>query len=130
MVMPFGPRAFDVITCGLGMHHMDAEQLVGQMKRVLSPGGWLLMADVGASPVWRTFVGKLGLMALFIRFGLRYSRVRIHAEMEALTNMRTASDWHAFLTAAGFTDIAIVEMPGQYRFHPCALLVKARMGPA
>ena len=24
MVMPFGPRAFDVITCGLGMHHMDA----------------------------------------------------------------------------------------------------------
>ena len=130
MVMPFGSRAFDVITCGLGMHHMDADQLVRQMKRVLSPGGWLLMADVGAAPIWRSFIGKVGLAALFLRFGLRYSRVRIQAEMDALANMRTASEWRAFLTAAGFTDITITEMPGLYRFHPVALLIKARIGLA
>jgi ubiquinone/menaquinone biosynthesis C-methylase UbiE len=130
MVMPFGSKSFDVITCGLGMHHMDADQLVRQMKRVLSPSGWLLMADVGAAPIWRSSIGKLGLAALFLRFGLRYSRVRIQAEMDALTNMRTASEWRAFLAAAGFTDIIITEMPGLYRFHPVALLVKARIRPA
>ena len=87
------------------------------------------MADVGAAPIWRTFVGRLGLAALLLRFGLRYSRVRIQAEMDAVANMRTASEWHAFLVAVGFTDITISEMPGQYRFHPSALLIKARMGP-
>ena len=71
--MPFGPGAFDVITCGLGMHHMDGEQLVRQMRRVLSPGGWLLMADVGAAPVWRSSMGKLafGAMLALFRPGLQ-----------------------------------------------------------
>lgn len=127
MVMPFGPGAFDVVTCGLGMHHMDAEQLVNQMKRVLAPDGWLLMADVGASAMWRSFLGKLGLGVLLLYFGLAYSRVRVQAEMDAIQNLRTASEWHACLDAAGFTDISISELPGQRSFYPTALLIRARI---
>ena len=126
MVMPFGTGAFDVVTCGLGMHHMHAEPLVRQMRRVLSPGGWLLMADVGAAPVWRSFIGKLALGAMILYFGLTYSRARIQAEMDAINNLRTASEWNTFLATAGFTDITIVEMPGQRSFYPSGLLIKAR----
>ena len=126
MVMPFGVGAFDIVTCGLGMHHMHAEQLIRQMRRVLNPGGWLLMADVGAAPIWRSFLGKLGMGFLFLYFGLTYSRARIRAEMDALDNLRTASEWRDYLTAAGFTDISITELPGQRSFYPSGLLIKAR----
>ena len=126
MVMPFGAGAFDVITCGLGMHHMQAQELVIQMKRVLSPDGWLLMADVGAAPMWRSMIGKLAVRAMLLYFGLRYSRVRIQAEMDAIKNLRTASEWRTFLTEAGFRDITITEMPGRRSFYPSGLLIKAR----
>ncbi len=129
MVMPFGPGAFDVITCGLGMHHMDGEQLVRQMRRVLSPGGWLLMADVGAAPMWRSPMGKLAFGALLVYFGLAYSRARLQAEMDAINHVRTAPEWRAFLAAAGFADITIIEMPGQRSFYPSGLLIKARVLP-
>jgi ubiquinone/menaquinone biosynthesis C-methylase UbiE len=129
MVMPFGKGAFDVVTCGLGMHHMHAEQLIRQMRRVLSPGGWLLMADVGAVPMWRSFMGKLALGALLLYFGLAYSRKRVRAEMDAITNLRSASEWREFLGRAGFTDITVSEMPGQRSFYPTALLIRARVAP-
>ena len=130
MTMPFGTGAFDIVTCGLGMHHMQADQLVRQMRRVLRPGGWLLMADVGAAPVWRSFFGKLGLGLLFLYFGLTYSRARIRAEMDALENLRTASEWRDYLTASGFADIAITELPSQRSFYPNGLLIKARTKPS
>ena len=126
MVLPFGTGTFDVVTCGLGMHHMHAEQLIQQMRRVLNPGGWLLMADVGAAPAWRSWMGKLAVRVLLLYFGLTYSRVRIQAEMDAIKNLRTASEWHTFLAEAGFTDITIAEMPGRRRFYPSGLLIKAR----
>jgi ubiquinone/menaquinone biosynthesis C-methylase UbiE len=129
MVMPFGTGAFDVVTCGLGMHHMHAEQLIRQMRRVLSPGGWLLMADIGAAPVWRSFMGKLALGAMLLYFGVTYSRARLQAEMDAINNVRTAPEWHAFLTTAGFTNITITEMPGQRSFYPSGLLIRARTKP-
>ena len=50
MTMPFGEGVFDVVTCGLGMHHMDGVLLARELRRVLRPNGWLVMADVVASP--------------------------------------------------------------------------------
>src|SRR5665811_1411228 len=35
MAMPFGEGAFDVVTCGLGTHHMDGQRLIREMRRVL-----------------------------------------------------------------------------------------------
>jgi demethylmenaquinone methyltransferase/2-methoxy-6-polyprenyl-1,4-benzoquinol methylase len=126
MTLPFGAGAFDLVTCGLGMHHIGVERLIDQMQRVLCPGGWLLLADVGAAPIWRSFLGKLGLTFLLLYFGLAYSRTRVRAEMDALVNLRTASEWRDCLAAAGFADIAITELQGQHRFYPSGLLIKAR----
>jgi len=130
MTLPFGAGVFDLVTCGLGMHHMYAEQLISQMKRVLCPGGWLLMADVGAAPIWRSIFGKLGLAVLFLYFGLTFSRARLRAEMDAFDNLRTAPEWRDYLAAEGFTDISITELAGQRKFFPSGLLIKARIKPA
>jgi ubiquinone/menaquinone biosynthesis C-methylase UbiE len=130
MTMPFGNRAFDVITCGLGMHHMEAHQLAGEMARVLKPGGWLVMADVGASPFWRSPAGGLWLRVLMVYFGITHSRSRFRAEVDALANLRTADEWHRFLDASGFEDVRISALPSIRRFYPTALLIRARAASA
>jgi ubiquinone/menaquinone biosynthesis C-methylase UbiE len=47
--MPFGDQSFDVIVSSLMLHHaggsLDRERVVGEMLRVLKPGGTLLLYD-------------------------------------------------------------------------------------
>jgi len=69
------------------------------------------------------------LGALLLYFGLAYSRKRVRAEMDAITNLRSALEWREFLNSAGFTDITVSEMPGQRSFYPTALLIRARVAP-
>lgn len=126
MTMPFEDSSFDIATCGLGMHHMEPKVLIREFKRVLIPGGYLHMADVGAAPIWHTPVGKLAFGAMLFYFGLTYSRVRIQAELDAVKNILTEAEWRAFLAKAGFTDINIVVMPGQKSFYPWGLMITAR----
>ena len=38
MAMPFVDGAFDLVICGLGMHHMDVSQTLAEMRRVLNKG--------------------------------------------------------------------------------------------
>ncbi len=49
MEMPFAGSMFDVVICGLGMHHMKATEMLTEYETGLETGGSLLMADVGAS---------------------------------------------------------------------------------
>jgi SAM-dependent methyltransferase len=48
--MPFGDHTFDVIVSSLMLHHAgggaDRERVLGEMARVLKPGGTLLLYDV------------------------------------------------------------------------------------
>ena len=83
MEIAFGRSTFDVVTCGLGMHHMEASRLVSEMRRVLRPGGRLIMADVGVSPFWRSWAGRIGFMALMVCFGMTRSRSRSEVETDA-----------------------------------------------
>ncbi len=53
--LPFGDASFDVVTCTLAMHHVargERGEAVAEMRRVLAPGGRLLIADL-ESPVGR-----------------------------------------------------------------------------
>ncbi len=84
MELPFVSGLFDVVICGLGMHHMKATDMLTEMKRVLKPGGRLLMADVGASTFWRSFIGQIFLKVLLFRYGLTQKGARAEAEKEAV----------------------------------------------
>ena len=125
--MPFGEGEFDVITCGLGMHHMDGSSLAREMRRVLRPNGWLLMADVVASPLWRSFLGSLWCRALLVWFGMTHSRSRYRAELDALAKLPTRGEWQETLEACGFVDVQITRLPTVRRFYPDALLIRAKI---
>jgi len=130
MSMPFANDAFDLVICGLGTHHMNVPQMLREMRRVLKTGGSLVMADVGRSPSWRSSWRIALLKILLIRYGLtRWSIRRARAEMEALPNIRLASEWHAILADLGFTKIEIsADYAGRRSWYPDALFMKAVKG--
>jgi ubiquinone/menaquinone biosynthesis C-methylase UbiE len=130
MCMPFGAGAFDVVTCGLGMHHMAGARLVREMRRVLRPGGRLVMADVGASAFWRSWPGAISFRLLMVYFGITHSRLRTRAEIDALANLHTGDEWQRILAGCGFIDIHITELHPRRRIYPNALLISARAGGA
>ncbi len=127
MAMPFGERVFDVVTCGLGTHHMDVNQLVREMGRVLKPDGWLLVADVVASPFMRSVFGAIWMRTILVLFGMTHSRSRYRAELDALAHLPTRGEWQALLDACGFHDVCITRLPPRRRFYPDALLIKAKL---
>jgi ubiquinone/menaquinone biosynthesis C-methylase UbiE len=45
--LPYDDESFDVIISGLTIHHLrfDTEKSIGEMTRVLKPGGWLAIYD-------------------------------------------------------------------------------------
>ncbi len=128
MDMPFVEGVFDVVICGLGTHHMDVPQMLSEMRRVLKTGGSLIMADVGASPFWRSFWGIALLKILLARYGLTRRSARAQAEEEAFPNVRTTDEWRTALSEFGFTQIEITESPARRRWYPCALTIRAVAG--
>jgi ubiquinone/menaquinone biosynthesis C-methylase UbiE len=127
MEMPFGVGVFDVVTCGLGMHHMDGRRLASEMRRVLKPTGWLVVTDIVAAPFWRSFLGNLWLWALMVHFGITHRGARFRAEMDAMAHLPTRDEWQEILGANCFDDVSITAVPARRRFYPEALLIKARL---
>ncbi len=55
--LPFATAAFDVVTCTAAFHHFpDPLQALVEFKRVLSPGGKLVIADTCRDLSWGTWV--------------------------------------------------------------------------
>lgn len=51
--------SFDGIVCALVIHHItNRRQLLGEMRRVLRPGGWLVMSTSHPTSDWRHFGGS------------------------------------------------------------------------
>lgn len=128
MVMPFRARAFDVLICALGTHHMDVPHMLAEMKRVLRPGGQLLLADVRATAFWRSRAGAFVLRILLVLYGLALRSARAQAEMEAFASVRTTDEWRALLTDFGFENIELQELSALRRWYPGGLIMKAIAG--
>jgi SAM-dependent methyltransferase len=45
--LPFSDRAFDIITVGLAFHWFDQASFLAEARRVLTPGGWLVIYTSG-----------------------------------------------------------------------------------
>lgn len=55
--LPFGDGAFDVVTCANSFHHYpDQQRAVCEMRRVLRPGGRLILVDGYRDAPWGWFI--------------------------------------------------------------------------
>lgn len=126
MEMPLSPRSFDVVVCGLGMHHMRLSPLLAEIKRVLRPGGRLVMADMGAPAHWRSSWGRAAMHTIVAGYRLVRRHARAQAEADAFHNIHTAAEWRAILGNYGFDDIHVDEWPPRRFWYPSAVLLTAR----
>lgn len=126
MDMPFVERVFDIVICGLGMHHMDVPRVLSEMRRVLKDNGALSIAAVGALSFWKPLWVKAIVRIITWLYFMRANNItRAWAEAGALSNMHTASEWRTILSDFGFTKIEIAESSARHRWYPCTLITKA-----
>ena len=125
MAMPLADGVFDVILCGLGTHHMQVPALLVEMRRVLRPGGRLVVADAAATAFWRSFAGALMLRLLLFFYVMSLRSARARAEREALDSLYTAGEWGALLAEHGFEQIEISEIRARRRYVPGGVILQA-----
>ena len=127
MEMPYKNGAFSLVLCGLATHHMDVDKLLSEVHRILEENGKLVMADVGASPLWR-IPGVLFFIRIlaFVYFFFKENPSRAWAEAMSVKNIRTYDDWLDDLNKWGFRDIHVQKLDSKYRWIPSPLLIKAK----
>ncbi len=126
MKMPFNQHSFDMVLCGLAVHHMDVDLLLSEMERVLKTGGRISIADVGGSTLWRIPVIRGILKAVaFSYFLVTENASRAWAEATAIPHIRTSEEWHSILTNLGFSSINIYKLPSKYKWIPDPLFIHA-----
>lgn len=126
MQLPFAAGSFDTAICALATHHMRLPDLLAEMRRVLRPGGQLLVADVALASLWRSAGGRLLLHVLAWGYTRRESATRSAAEIDSLPNMRTPEQWRHEVTTAGFAVVDATALPARRKWYPPGILVTAQ----
>ncbi len=119
MTLPFHDNSFDIVITGLASHHMKIPTLLSEVRRVLKPGGYFSMLDVGTSPIWKSSVVRAILRAVaFSFFLLKENYSRALAEASALSNVQTIEDWRKDLEDMGFNHINTKKLQSKYKWFP------------
>lgn len=126
----FAADSFDVVICGFGAHHMDLHDMLSETRRILKEGGWLVLAEAGAPAFWRAWWGRAFLRLSLRLYGVYARGARARAEMVAVSNMRTADEWRAMLSGAGFIRIEVREERARRAWYPRVLSIRAVAGQA
>jgi len=123
--LPFADRAFDVAVCALGTHHMQPRELLGEMHRVLCPGGRVLVADVARTDFWSTWLGRAFLTGMIAWYGLTKGGARLKAEVDAISNLLTVEEWQDVMQQVGFAAVKITQLPARGPWFPSGVLIQA-----
>jgi SAM-dependent methyltransferase len=121
LAMPFPPATFDVVFCQHGLQQVpDRPAALGEMRRVLAPGGRLAIS------VWSRIEGSPGMAALV-------GALEHHVGVEAANNRRAPfaladpGELADLLAGAGFRDVHIHTSVEPARFSSPEALVSAQL---
>jgi ubiquinone/menaquinone biosynthesis C-methylase UbiE len=120
--IPYPSDTFAAVLSSLALHHTDVDQALGEMLRVLRPGGRIVLADMGAPPAWRSF--PVSWLMLLLRGVYRLvGGSRAKAEAETFDQTYTADEWRLTLESRGIKNVEVktVVRRGQ-RIYPCVIL--------
>lgn len=87
--------SIDLITCSFAIRHMKIEKALREFKRVIKPGGIIVIADICVPVKWRSLFGKL--LAFFF---LRMMKRKYKGEIKS--RMLTIDEWKELLHQLGF----------------------------
>jgi demethylmenaquinone methyltransferase/2-methoxy-6-polyprenyl-1,4-benzoquinol methylase len=130
MALPFPADSFDIVVTGLASHHMDIPRMMGEIKRILKPGGSLAMIDVGSTAFWRLpvirFISRIFAFGYFL-FTENISRA--WAEAQAVTNVLAPDEWQLLLNDLDFGETDIQPLPSKYAWLPEPLSLTTQLLP-
>jgi len=126
MDMPFSEGFFDMVICGFAMHHLNVPKVLSETRRVLKEGGHLVVASEVAPSFWRASIASAVLGIATPLCEITHQSARVQAELAAITNIRTATEWRTILSGFGFGEIEIVaEFAARRPWYPSAIALKA-----
>ena len=114
--LPFPDKSFDIVTIAYGLRNLaDIKSGLGEMRRVMKPGGRLLVLDFGKpdNPIWRgvyfgylrTFVPLLG--RIFCGSASAYAYI-----LESLRHYPAQRGVAAQMTELGLVNVRVINLLG------------------
>ena len=119
--LPFADGTFDAVACQFGlMFCADRRAALGEMRRVLAPGGRMAVA------VWAALDRAPGFAA-FVELLQRVSGTRAADALRLPFALGDADELAALCAGAGLASPRIVTLPGTARFPSVAAWVRAEV---
>lgn len=98
--LPFADGSFDILTCANSFHHYPNQQAaISEMKRVLKPGGALMLIDGYRDAIWGWFIYDVCV-----------------AGVEGNVHHASAKEIHGMMSTAGFGCIEQIRHRGAAPF--------------
>jgi len=126
MQLPYADSRFDGVVSALATHHLDIDQSLAEIHRVLREGGCFTLGDVGASTVWKVPGVRLVIRILALVYFTIYENFsRAWAEIVAVPNVLTIRDWQKKLERSGFKRVTVKRLGSRRYWASHPIIIKA-----